>query len=139
MASNTNIGINKTRRILTELVDMKLMSRIEVRKSGQFIEHVYFLHLKPLHGNREVELHHFTETVTRSTVHGNGGAYKEITPLKRKEEKERFSQNSKPQKPNLEYSDYVRSIESDQRLSLPEGNQPILPIEQWLLTQTLPK
>lgn len=109
------------------------MSKIEVKESGRFIDHIYFLHLKPLHRNREMVTHHFTDIVKRLPCHGNGGTYKEIKPLERKENKESVSQNSNPQKTtqlNLGYNDYLHRIKSDRVLGLSE-REPLTYLE-WL-------
>lgn len=46
-----NMSKDKTYRLLTYLVEMKLLSRSEIRCKGQFVKHLLTLHLRPHDGN----------------------------------------------------------------------------------------
>ena len=99
LANHFDIGINKSRRILTELVEIGLLERIPIKEKGKFIKHEHNLRLKPPHGFGEVVTtqaqsessppHGYREVENREmvTVSRKRWANNEITSLKRKEEK----------------------------------------------------
>lgn len=113
LANHFDIGINKSRRILTQLVDLGLLERIPIKEKGKFIKHEHNLLLKPLHGFGEVETsqcqsdssppHGYREVENREmvTVSRKRWPNKTLTPLKNKEEKKDAHATSKPktQKP----------------------------------------
>lgn len=119
------IGINKTRRSLTELVNQGLLIRYEIKEKGKFIKYVHKLLIKPLHGYREAE-NRETATVRRKRC-----TNKTITSLENKEEKKdaHALSNPKPKNPSIqEHQDY-RWFLKNQPLSMPKDLEWI---KEWL-------
>lgn len=143
LANHFDIGINKSRRILTKLVDIGLLERISIKEKGKFIKHEYNLRLKPSHEFSEVAtgheqrgllpLHGFREVENREmvTVKRKQWPNKTITSLKNKEEKKDAHATSTPTH-NPAYQEYYKRIEADINLGLLPKTTKILSFQDWL-------
>lgn len=98
LMSHFRIGKNKTYKAINDLILIGLITRVEIRSKGQFLDYAYYLHLSPIPKNRETVSPIPQKPVPGLPVPENRETYKEEKfCIKRKERKK--SDFLKPQTP----------------------------------------
>ena len=130
------IGRDRVYKALNDLCMMKLLSRVETRSKGQFLEYQYYLHLSPLPENQEMVQPLPEKPLPEKPLPGlplpeNQEAYKEEKfCIKRIESKKRdfiFLSKEKEQK----YREYANRIKADINLKMISPDTYIQTYLEW--------
>lgn len=123
LMSHFNLGKNKVYRTLNALMEKRLIKKVEVRNKGQYTGVDYFLYLQPFPLSSD----------TDTPFPLSSDTYKEKKlPYKEKNEKKDARANSTSNPVDMEYHNYVKTIESDKFLGLIDKEVSILSYEEWM-------